>query len=343
LIRVELSAETPPAVREAVESADAELDGVGARVPAVRIEITPADAAEVTLEIDGQAVSSAVVGVDRPLNPGRHRIEASVPDGRKAEKWIELREGAREAVLLELGPKPASSPAAAVPEPARASSASLAGFAGIGVGLWLPLGEVAAGVPVSDYAGLGAGLELQVGLRFARYFGAKLFAEGARLSARNPPNESFGSLATGANPSAQVKLDSTVAARNFGLSLLVGSAPRKLGAYGELGLVWQRLELARDVTFGGNGACGANTSQSLVLTGAALRVGGGASIPLSSHFELSPFAHGTFGRFTNSELGSGCEELPGPAGLGAGLAADERGFHTQLVLGVGGNFVFGPR
>ena len=251
LIRVELSADTPTAVREAVESADAELDGVDARVAAVRIEVVPSAEPGLTLRIDDQPVSAAVVGVDRPLNPGRHRFEADLPDGRHAATWMELAEGQRRVVRLEFGAggdaRDVATPAAVVPAaPAVPPPAAVSFFAGAGLGLWLPFGELAAGVPVSDYVQAGVGLELRAGLRFARYFGAKLFVNGARLSATHPENEEFG--AWGAAAGGQAEVDSAVSAQSLGLSLLVGSPARGLGGFGELGLVLQRLAIGRDLT-----------------------------------------------------------------------------------------------
>jgi hypothetical protein len=347
LIRVELSADTPAAVREAVESADAELDGVDARVAAVRIEVVPPVETGLTLRIDGQPVSSAVVGVDRPLNPGRHHFEADLPDGRHAATWVELSEGQRRVVRLELesagaGREPAAKVAA---EPAPPAPAPVNFFVGAGVGLLVPFGELAAGVPISDHAQAGVGLEVRAGLRFARYFGAKLFVDGGRLSAINSKSDEFGDAGSAA--SGEVKVDKTVSTQSVGLSLLIGSPARGLGGFGELGLVFQRLAIGRDHTsLAGtplDTGCGPTSSQTLALTGAAFRLGGGATIPLSDVFELSPFAHGTFGRFTRSALDSECSELRGPSDLGDDLPSDRRGTHAQVLIGIGGNFVFGQR
>jgi hypothetical protein len=355
LIRVELSADTPAAVREAVESADAELDGVDARVAAVRIEVVPPAATGLTLRIDGQPVSAAVVGVDRPLNPGPHQIEAELPDGRQAATSLELSEGQRRLVRLEFGaasdvrdvrtPVLAEPAVAAVPAPAAVSF-----FAGAGVGLSLPFGELRAGVPISRYASAGVGLEVRAGLRFARYFGAKLFVDGALLSATSPKNEEFDTEGSAVGDQFEVEL--ATSAQSIGLSLLVGSPARGLGGFGELGLVFQRLAIRRDFTqlagsMPADGmpavACGSSFSQTLALTGAAIRVGGGATIPLSDLLELTPFAHGTFGRFSQSALDSGCSGQAGPSGLGDDLPSDRRGTHAQVLIGIGGNFVFGQR
>jgi len=345
LIRVELSSDTPAAVREAVEAADAELDGVDARVPAVNIEVVPAGEPAITLKIDGVPVSTAVVGIDRPLNPGRHRIEAAVPDGRRSEVTLELVEGARRKVLLELGGAAVATSAVTPEAPPAERAGTITGFAGAGVGIWLPFGELAGDVAVRDYEKPGAGIELRAGARFLRYFGAKLFAEAAWPTASSPSDEDFGGLDSGTGEN--VRVDSSASSQSAGLSLLVGSPARSLGGFGELGFAWQRLSLERDVSF--PMACGKAATQSLTLTGPAVRVGGGALIPVSPLFELTAFAHGTIGRFTDAELETDCDELPGPSNLGrkdgegTEIDGERRGTHVQIVFGLGGNLMFGPR
>lgn len=351
LIRVELTADTPVAVREAVESADAELDGVVARIAAVRIDVVPQGEADLTLRIDGVAVSPAVIGVDRPMNPGRHRFEARAPDGRAASVELELGEAAREFVQLELGagPTPSMPPRAPRQEPSLPPAAPALGvFAGAGIGLWLPFGELAAGVPANDSLKAGIGFELEGGLRFARFFGAKLFLHAASAAGVNPERDSadFAALASAVATSEgdKLELETSASALGAGLSLLVGSPPGKLGGYGELGLGWQRLSIVRDSEFS-SVSCGGNAQQTLRLTGPALRAGGGVTIPVSRSFALSPFAHLTFARYAKAALDSDCEELalPGPTGLDGSLDASQRATHGQLLFGLGGQFIFGSQ
>lgn len=347
LIRVELSAETPAAVREAVEAADAELDGVAARVAALRIEVIPEGEPGLILEIDGEVVSAAVVGIERPLNPGRHRVEAAVPDGRRAETSIELGEGARAAVRLELGPAPVVTAGPSVPRSLveREPEPHAGWFVGGGLGLWLPLGRLAAepDVPIGDYVKPGAGLELRGGYRFGRYFGAQLFVDGALFTATNPETADFGPLASSGQPGDEARVESSASAQSIGVSLLGGSALGKLGGFGEVGIAWQRLSLERSVSLPESSSCGGSVSQSLVLGGPALRVGGGATIPVAPALELVPFAHATIGRYGRAAASSSCDGLPGPAGLGDDVPAGRRATHATIVAGLGGHFVFGRR
>ena len=344
LIRVELSQETPSAVREAVESADSELDGVEARVSALRIEIVPPNAPGLIVTIDDKPISPAAIGVDRPMNPGRHRIEASVPDGRHVETTIELADGARKALRLELAHGPPAGPDTRVTQTDETpASTRLVLFAGAGLGAGLPVGKVSTGpdAPISDYAGLGVSLELKLGLRFARYFGAKLFGEGA-LHAPGSPPVNFATL-PGASSGDRAQVDASVVNRQaFGLSLLAGSAHGELGGYGELGVVvYERLAMDLDISMPDRG-CGTSTSQSLTLTGPSLRVGGGAVVPVSRSFQLVPYAHGTVGRYRHA-TSSTCEHLRPPAYLRGDIDGDRVATHAFIVLGVSGEFALFSR
>lgn len=339
LIRVELSQDTPSAVREAVEAADAELDGVEARVAALRIEIVPPDEPGLVVTLDDKPISPAAIGVDRPMNPGRHRIQASVPDGRKVETTIELADGAREALRLELTRAPEQRPAPQVTQQSETERGPrTAWFVGAGLGAGLPVGKLSTGpdAPIGDYVGIGVSLELKLGVRFARYFGAKLFGEGALHSPGSPP-VNFASL-TGATRDDRARVDASVVNRQaFGFSFLAGTPHGKLGGYGELGVVvYDRMSMGLDISMPDRG-CGTSTSQSLTVTGPSLRVGGGAIVPISRSFQLVPYAHGTIGRYRQATSQS-CQALRPPAYLQGDIDGERVATHAFIVLGVSGEF-----
>jgi hypothetical protein len=60
----------------AKNEAAAELEALTPRIPSVVIRVEGAKGAEVQLRINGDVVSSAVIGEPQPINPGKHRIEA---------------------------------------------------------------------------------------------------------------------------------------------------------------------------------------------------------------------------------------------------------------------------
>ena len=85
--------------REAVAEARAELAKLQASIPEVKLAITGAAPAEVTLTVDGKAhPSGTVVRVD----PGKHRLVASHGD-QSLERVLDLSAGQQEAVELRFG------------------------------------------------------------------------------------------------------------------------------------------------------------------------------------------------------------------------------------------------
>jgi hypothetical protein len=92
-----------PAFKDALEAAKAEVVGVSARIANVVIVVEGAPNPQVT--IDGQAVSSAGLGLKRPIDPGAHLVRAEAPGYQAAETSFEVPEsGLAEAKLkLEKG------------------------------------------------------------------------------------------------------------------------------------------------------------------------------------------------------------------------------------------------
>jgi hypothetical protein len=68
--------------------------------------------------LDGKPVSATVLGVPLPLNPGRHRLQASAPGRAAYDKELQLATGEVREVALELPPS-AMAPAPAAPAAAR--------------------------------------------------------------------------------------------------------------------------------------------------------------------------------------------------------------------------------
>jgi hypothetical protein len=179
ILREGVPSGAPPAFAKAIADARQELDALEPRIPGVIISLAGATSATVT--IDGVPVSSAVLGVNRPLDPGKHTIRATKEGFVTAEVSVTAMERKAERVTLTLdrapppplagaepSPRPAPTPplqpavnAAPVPiapppaPPAPAPTGSLRktlGFVGIGVGgAGLVVGAVAGGLAVSKH------------------------------------------------------------------------------------------------------------------------------------------------------------------------------------------------
>jgi hypothetical protein len=150
-IRAPLGPDSPEAFRKAVRDAEAEELQLEPRVPKATIVVAGpgAQAADLVVKLDGQPLKAALLGVEMPLNPGNHTLEAQAPGGEASRVQFAIAEQERKSVELPVAAARASvaarpSPIAASPPaaPPRSSWQRPAAFAAGGLGL----------------AGLGTGL-----------------------------------------------------------------------------------------------------------------------------------------------------------------------------------------
>ncbi len=96
---------------EAATAAQRETESVLQRMPTLRVRVDGALPGELLeIEVDGKKVQPALAAVDRPSDPGPHRIEARTSSGRTALRELTLAERAHEDVVLVLGPVPPPAP-----------------------------------------------------------------------------------------------------------------------------------------------------------------------------------------------------------------------------------------
>ncbi len=113
-IRTPLPAGSPAAFQSAIDQAKAELAQVEPRVPKLIVQAAPGTAANPQMQIDGQAVSFALIGVPMPLDPGAHKIRVAVQGFAAFEQEVTLKERETTTVQAALH---ASSVAALPPPP----------------------------------------------------------------------------------------------------------------------------------------------------------------------------------------------------------------------------------
>jgi len=112
-LRVPLDAGAPEAFQRAVADATTEVESARARVARLELRL-PAGAppgSEVTL--DGRPVPPALLGVPKPVNPGRHRVSARAPGRAPYAAEVTLPEGGRQTVEIALETASAPTPPAA--------------------------------------------------------------------------------------------------------------------------------------------------------------------------------------------------------------------------------------
>lgn len=339
LVRFPIDATASQTFKEAVDSGQRELPQVEARIGALRIEVEPRAPNGLALSVDGKPVPVALVGVDRPTDPGRHLVRAEASGFAPSEATIELKEGEKRAVRLELAPSGSAPTAGAInlvgaPPESKATAAApqsdarVSFFIGLRVGGAIPSGTLynvqGERVAASDYFAGGAFAELQGGVRFQRYFALKLYLEGIALGA--------GSWLKNSDYA-----DNSISGQGIGLGGMVGTKPGQWGGFGELGLGYRRVEVKRE--FEDGSTC--SGSQTLGLNGFAFRLGGGAHIPVHRLVQLTPFVAATFGQVVS--VNNDCDEYSDtdkfPAS-GSVASGDRRGYQLFLI-GIGGDLLLG--
>jgi hypothetical protein len=353
--RVKLSSNAPQAFKDAQDSGAKELSALEPKIPALRVEVQPADVNDMDVVIDGEHLPSAVVGIDRPADPGKHTVRVTAPGFKPTETTVEVQQGEKKPVKLTLEPgagggaAPAgSSPSGAAagatakaggdekgkaPPPTTAKKPPLIGFmAGVRGGATFFAGSAfqdPAGnrVKMSDFAGVGGGAELHGGVRIWHYFTPvlTLFAGGLK-----PPNQKL--VSGGATLNSTSKADY----QGGGLGVMIGTPPGRFGGFGELDVTFDSV--SQHTTLNDLPNCSVTTT----LSGTGGRIGGGVVIPVAPFLQLTPFAMVTAEKFDkrNVDIPSRCGVVLVGSPPGDQTIQNQT-LHTMLFLGLGGDFIFG--
>jgi hypothetical protein len=122
VVREQLPANAPKAFKDAQERARKALEAALPRIGhlTVSIQVEPKDT-PVSVTVSGAAVPPALLGVERPTDPGTHEVVASADGYLPAKTSVDLTEGGRQSITLTLSPDPnAPKPPAAAPPTAAA-------------------------------------------------------------------------------------------------------------------------------------------------------------------------------------------------------------------------------
>jgi hypothetical protein len=350
LVRAQLAEDAPSVFHEAKTDGEAELAALEPRIGRLTIEVTPDNAADLTVAIDDKEVKVAALGVPRATNPGHHVVTIRAPGYEPVERELDLGEGKSATVSVQLVAKPGEVP----PEPdtnedgesgkeeAQPSgkqrrqweSGSMGFIVGAKLAGVMPLGSLETDTPIGDYFGPGFGARVELGFRFLKYIGIKGFVGG---SYHQP-----GQALIDYGQYFEVNSDSLVKQGEAGVSLLFTADPRRLGGFGELG-----VSIAQ--AFSWKLAPADGTCESIAeYAGWAAHVGGGVNVPLARVFTLVPYGEFSFGQLKRRAYQYGCVEFleeerpdienPYPDKPEREL---DPAMHFQIMLGVGGDFHFG--
>lgn len=194
-----LPAGSPSAFVTAQRDATSELAAVEPRIPKVTINVNPPGLQGLVVTIDGATMPNALVGVPRPVDPGKHTITATAPGYATAQQEVEVRERQQPVpevtLTLQAGgagydqnqgnqgpgsgyqaggyPSGGNGPYGRwVPPQRRPETPSSAFVLGLDVAGVVPFGAWAsnsAGDLTQDLAAVGLGIGVEAGLRLLRY------------------------------------------------------------------------------------------------------------------------------------------------------------------------------
>ncbi len=309
LVHQQLPPGSSPAFVAAQTQGAAELQQVEPRIPHVRIDVSPAGVPNLTVTIDDQPMNTALLGVDRPLDPGDHKVVAAAPGYERAEATVRvvereptraltltLRPGAAGALpapvpvpigapppqpqVIYLGqpyyapPPPSAPPAPLAPPASPAGPLSRKGlFFGLRLGGAVPYGD---GLTSDVAPGFSVGGE--VDFRFARRLFVGAIVDHAFLGTNT--SSSVSGLGLGG-----ATYETTGAVAVFGIL----TNPDRFGALFEVGGGYRVLT----ATLG---------SVSSSLDSPELQLGAGLWIPIGGRVRLAPRVDTTFGSFQGADL-----------------------------------------
>ncbi|HEY8079598.1 MAG TPA: outer membrane beta-barrel protein [Labilithrix sp.] len=358
LVHRNLGASPPEAFVQAQEQAKAELPGVQARIPHMRITVKPDPQQLQNLQItlNGTVMPNELVGIARPVNPGPYRINAAA-NGYRLQTPVELtlaeRDPKSDPRVVELTltpsqnaggaivvppppppyggepPPPPPNPDQNPPKPVQEGSSSTGLLVGPRVGLLIPGGglvgggAVASGTPsdvnMDSFAATGAGLGLDVMARFAR-----LLLVGGTLE--------FGSLSKSSNFSDQIQtnVSANTSQSTFYIGANLGIVPNidRVSFYGELGVGLRSLNRTVDLPSG---------KLDETFSGVEGKLGAGLMIPAGHLIRIVPEAALNIGSF--GTVKSNCGSIA-PAGEFIGQcfndgSVSQTATHTLFWIGMG--------
>jgi hypothetical protein len=139
--RLKLADDAPEAYVTAVQTARVEIEEVRTRLPRLKLTVlgtANGDGSQVT--IDDKPTPAALLGVERPVDPGEHHIAVRVGGQTRAARDLSVVEGESYQVELDAHPaEPAAKPPAPPVETRSQASSSLnprtLGYVGLGIGV----------------------------------------------------------------------------------------------------------------------------------------------------------------------------------------------------------------
>jgi hypothetical protein len=119
VVREQLAATAPKAFRDAQERAKGVLSSALPKIAHLTVRVEPADAKPQVM-VAGAAIPPALIGVERPTDPGTHEIVVSAPGYLEQKSSVTLAEGGSQEIAVKLEKDPAAAVTTAPPPVATA-------------------------------------------------------------------------------------------------------------------------------------------------------------------------------------------------------------------------------
>jgi hypothetical protein len=132
VVREELAPNAPKAFKDAQTRAKGVLNAALPKIAHLTVRVDPPDA-NPTVTVAGTPIPAALIGAERPTDPGTHEVIVTAPGYLQQKSTITLAEGASQELALKLEtdpnavaatPPPAPPPVIVAPPPAPASDTS---------------------------------------------------------------------------------------------------------------------------------------------------------------------------------------------------------------------------
>jgi hypothetical protein len=146
VVREQLPANAPQVFRDSQTRAQKVLATATPKIAHLTIGVAPPDA-KPTVTVNGQPIPAALIGADRPTNPGTVEVSASADGYRAASQSVTLAEGGHQeltltlqkdpnavAALPPLTPNAGAAPAPVAPPPAAEKKSNVPAYVVLGVG-----------------------------------------------------------------------------------------------------------------------------------------------------------------------------------------------------------------
>jgi hypothetical protein len=145
LTRETLAPTAPEAFRTSQAEANTELAALEPRIPYLAVVLTPANASAKVM-LDGAELPAAMVGLETPINPGKHRAVAVVGTTEGPAQEVDVAEGAH--LKVEVSPAAPAAPAVAAPPATPMDQGTSDPGKGMRIGSYVAFGVGAVGLGV---------------------------------------------------------------------------------------------------------------------------------------------------------------------------------------------------